>query len=66
MSRCYYFIDSDNTECVSNELPTRTDNGYWEICDKINGNIVELPPNTIYSLFNIHLSFDDDPICIEY
>lgn len=67
MSRCYYFVDSDGTECVSNILPYRHEQGFWEISkNKDNLGIVELPPNTISTLFNIKLSFQDDPICIEY
>lgn len=67
MARCYYFVDSDGTECVSNVLPYRHSEGFWEVDENIDRNgIVELPPNTIYNLFNIHMSFKDNPICIEY
>lgn len=66
MPRCYYFVDSDGTECVSNVLPIRVEDSFWEIDDMNIGNIVELPPSTISTLFNVKLTFDNDPICIEY
>ena len=67
MSRCFYFVDSDGTECASNVLPYRHKEGFWEIDDEYKEmGIVELPPNTIYTLFNVRMSFLDDPICVEY
>ncbi|MBR6517618.1 MAG: hypothetical protein IKT40_12375 [Bacilli bacterium] len=68
MGKCYYFVDDDGTEGVCNVLPSRNENGYWEIEDDIRKdyNIVELPPNTIFTLFNIKISYKDDPICIKF
>lgn len=77
---CYFFVDEDGTENVSNICPIRhPEHNFWIIIKPMiiaNGNIqdlfnyidfdsiVELPRNTIKSLFNVNLTFNDDPIII--
>lgn len=63
MPRCYFFVDSDGTEGTSNILPYRDKRGFWNI-DSKDHCIVELPKDTIKTLFNIELCFKDDPICV--
>ena len=72
--RTYFFVDSDGTENVSNILPTRHEEGFWtaEVIikndnkkDVITDSITELPRGTINALFNVNLTFKDNPIMIE-
>lgn len=56
----FFFIDSDGTEGCSNIRPYRHSMGFWYL-DEPN-NIVELPKGTIERLYNINMTFNDEPI----
>ena len=83
---CYFFVDNDGTENVSNRPPLRhPSQKFWVVLksnktdinklpytkDTIDNetdydSIVELPRNTIKTLFGKTLTWKDSPIKISY
>lgn len=76
-STIYFFVDKDGTENCSNEPPYRHETEAFWVCPHIRkssphgdkvvyDNITELPNGTIKQLFNVKLTWDDEPIKLEF
>lgn len=71
---CYFFVDNDGTENVSNIPPKKhPSEPFWIVTKEVNGKekivwdaIVELPRNTIHALFGVHLDWNSNPIKITW
>lgn len=74
MTECYFFVDEDGTENVSNLPPKKhPKEGFWIVTKEENGKesivwdaITELPRGTIKALFKVELTWDSAPIKIDW
>lgn len=75
MSKVYFFVDEDGTEGVSNTLPERHkgEGNFWiapiektKYSNNPIDDIVELPQGTILALFGKNITWEDNPIMIEF
>lgn len=66
----YFAVDSDGTEVCFNDEPVRSDGVFdvWNVPEDIynNTNNVCLPKGTIKKLTGKQLTWEDEPIAIEY
>jgi len=60
-NQTFFFVDSDGTEGCSNKIPYRHAMGFWMTEEPYN--ITELPKGTIFRLYNVNITFDDEPLC---
>jgi hypothetical protein len=71
---CYFFVDEDGTENVSNLPPKRhKTEPFWIVTKECKGKevilydaITELPQSTIEALFRVKLTWADNPIKITW
>jgi hypothetical protein len=71
---CYFFVDDDGTENVSNYPPERhPTEGFWVVYKNIDNKketffdgITELPKGTFEALFKKKLTWKDNPVKIDW